>query len=229
MKKYILYKHLFPNGKVYIGITSKANAELRWRNGRGYQTQRCIAQAIAQYGWDNIKHEILATNVPEDEISILEQQTIQQYQANNPEYGYNILEGGLDGFARTGTAVLMYDLQGNYIRSFLSILDACDYCGVNSGGSIAAACSGKRKSIYGYQWRFYAENFPLKIEAIDFATSRRIKRVEQYNKNGTYIQTFDSISAAGAQTNVSGADIGKVCRGERKTAGGYLWRYASHE
>lgn len=36
MKKYFLYKHTFPNGKVYIGITSRVNPERRWLGGRGY-------------------------------------------------------------------------------------------------------------------------------------------------------------------------------------------------
>lgn len=49
----------------------------------------------------------------------------------------------------------MYDLNGKYLRSFLTILDAYDFLGVEGGGSIAAVCRGERKSIYGYQWRYY--------------------------------------------------------------------------
>lgn len=72
MKKYFLYKHTFPNGKVYIGITSRSDPEQRWLKGRGYQTQTLMYNAIKFYGWDNIKHEILFSNVEESEISILE-------------------------------------------------------------------------------------------------------------------------------------------------------------
>jgi hypothetical protein len=47
----------------------------------------------------------------------------------------------------------------------LTILDACDFLGVGQGGSISAACQGKRVSMYGYQWRFYQEDYPIKIES----------------------------------------------------------------
>ena len=229
MKNFILYKHTFPNGKVYIGITSKETAELRWRGGRGYQTQTLLANAIKEFGWENIQHEILYKNIPEEEISALEQAVIKEYKANCRDYGYNILEGGLDGYVRVGQSVLMYDLNGNFVRSFLTILDACDFLGVGQGGSISAACQGKRVSMYGYQWRFYQEDYPIKIEAVDLASSRRVKQIKQYTKDGEYIQTFSSIVEASKATGAGGPDIGKVCAGKRKSAGGYCWRYADDE
>lgn len=226
MKKYILYKHTFPNGKVYIGITSKNTAELRWKKGRGYSTQERMAKAIKEFGWDNIKHEILLSNIPEEEVTRIEQETISFYKSNNPQYGYNILSGGLDSFQKEGNSVLMYDLNGKYLRSFLTILDACDFLGVQSGGSISAACRGERKSIYGYQWRYYQEDFPEEIEPLDFYSSKRIKKVDQYTLTGEYIQTYDSISVAAKELGKNiGPDIGKVCCGKRKTAGGFIWKY----
>lgn len=38
-KKFCVYEHLFPNGKRYIGITSK-NLEARWENGNGYHQKK---------------------------------------------------------------------------------------------------------------------------------------------------------------------------------------------
>ena len=53
---YTVYKHTFPNNKVYIGITSQSVSR-RWRNGEGYRNkQQLIYRAILKYGWDNIKH-----------------------------------------------------------------------------------------------------------------------------------------------------------------------------
>ena len=48
-KNYCVYEHIFPNGKKYIGIS--CDAEKRWRNGKGYETQPKIARAINKYGW----------------------------------------------------------------------------------------------------------------------------------------------------------------------------------
>ena len=55
---YIVYKHTCPNGKVYIGITSR-EAKLRWNCGNGYNNNKHFKSAIVKYGWNNIKHEIL--------------------------------------------------------------------------------------------------------------------------------------------------------------------------
>lgn len=35
MNNYIVYKHIFPNNKIYIGLT-RQKPERRWRNGDGY-------------------------------------------------------------------------------------------------------------------------------------------------------------------------------------------------
>ena len=37
-ENYTVYMHRFPNGKVYIGMTSK-KPEDRWKRGSGYRTQ----------------------------------------------------------------------------------------------------------------------------------------------------------------------------------------------
>lgn len=38
-------------------------------------------------------------------------------------------------------------------------------------------------------------------------------------------EIFSSLSEAERQTNISHENISKVCRGKRKTAGGYHWKY----
>lgn len=45
---YFVYKHTFPNGKIYIGITDQ-KPERRWRNGIGYRRQPYVYNAIKKY------------------------------------------------------------------------------------------------------------------------------------------------------------------------------------
>lgn len=92
-KKYIVYKHTFPNDKVYIGITSCIKPNGRWRNGKGYETQY-VYRAIKKYGWDNIKHEILFDNLTKEQAEKKEKLLIHQYKSNNCKFGYNIENGG---------------------------------------------------------------------------------------------------------------------------------------
>lgn len=52
-------------------------------------------------------------------------------------------------------------------------------------------------------------------------------KVSQFTKSGEHIATFESMRDASLKTGVCHSSITQVCKGERKTAGGYIWRYAS--
>ena len=96
MKKYTVYKHTAPNGKVYIGITSQS-VNRRWQNGKHYETNKFFKRAILKYGWDNFKHEIIASNLSQKEACELEIMLIESIKSRNPKYGYNICSGGEKG------------------------------------------------------------------------------------------------------------------------------------
>lgn len=92
---YTIYIHRFPNGKVYVGCTAQ---RLDWRfgrNGEGYKDATKIWNAIQEFGWEAVKHEVLATTESRFEASRLEQYYIDYYQSANDEYGYNTRKGGL--------------------------------------------------------------------------------------------------------------------------------------
>lgn len=90
MKDYCVYRHLFPNGKSYIGITN--DTKRRWRNGNGYNGQDKIEKAIKKYGWENIEHIILYDGVSKETAETLEIESIEAYDSISN--GYNISHGG---------------------------------------------------------------------------------------------------------------------------------------
>lgn len=94
---YILYKHTFPNGKVYYGIT-KQGAEKRWRSGKGYDENQVVRKAIDKYGWDNIKHEVIMDGLTCEEA---QEEEIKAIASEGIENTYNCTLGG--GGVRTGT------------------------------------------------------------------------------------------------------------------------------
>ena len=61
-KNYCIYKHISPNGLVYIGQTCQ-NPIYRWRRGHEYKGNPHFTRAIMKYGWDNFIHEILFNNL----------------------------------------------------------------------------------------------------------------------------------------------------------------------
>ena len=90
---YSVYKHTSPNGKVYIGITSR-KPEYRWNHGNGYYQNKHFKSAIDIYGWDNFTHEIIVDGLTKEEACEIEKELIRKYKSNDKKYGYNNSIGG---------------------------------------------------------------------------------------------------------------------------------------
>lgn len=60
----------------------------------GYKHNVYFDSAIQKYNWNNIKHEILYTNLSKEEAEQKEIELIKKYKSNNNKYGYNIFDGG---------------------------------------------------------------------------------------------------------------------------------------
>lgn len=52
------------------------------------------------------------------------------------------------------------------------------------------------------------------------------KPVSQYTKEGEFIASYPSSHEAERQTGVDCGSISNCCNGKRKSAGGYIWRFA---
>src|SRR5574344_1952884 len=92
--RYWVYVHTCKaNGKRYVGCTTQARPELRWKEGRGYCRNKHFYRAILKYGWTNFQHEVFEVDSAE-EMYRKEVELISFYHSNNPEYGYNHSSGG---------------------------------------------------------------------------------------------------------------------------------------
>ncbi len=87
MGEYLVYVHTLPNGKKYVGMT-KQDKERRWANGAGYKKQPKFYEAIQEYGWRNIVHEVIAENLTEEEARETEKEYIEIFNCCD-ENGYN--------------------------------------------------------------------------------------------------------------------------------------------
>jgi len=50
--------------------------------------------------------------------------------------------------------VIQYDMEGNFIKEWDYVLNAAKSLNKKTGAAITEVCNGKRKSIYGYVWRY---------------------------------------------------------------------------
>lgn len=88
-----VYLHTTPSNKFYIGITSQV-PNRRWKNGHGYKSQSYFYNAIIKYGWDNIQHTVLRSDLTDTQAKRLEVMLISKLNTTNRTYGYNSTNGG---------------------------------------------------------------------------------------------------------------------------------------
>ena len=92
-KMYKVYCHIFPNGKVYIGITRNSLVK-RWGNGKNYSSCTLVNRALEKYGWENVTHKLLDVADTKEDAEEKERYWISQYNSTDRRHGYNLLPGG---------------------------------------------------------------------------------------------------------------------------------------
>lgn len=122
-------------------------------------------------------------------------------------------------------AVDQYDLDGNYITSYNSIADAIKSLNKEesfNSSHISECCNGKIRSVYGFIWRY-------KGDPLDDYKDNRTVSISKYDKNGVFIESYDTFKDAclsvGKYNDTVSDNIRRCCKGERKTAYNYIWKY----
>lgn len=152
-KKYSIYRHIFPNKKMYFGITSD-DVKKRWANGAGYDGQTLMRNAIRKYGWDNILHELILTDLTEEQAKELEKTFISLFNTTDRACGYNITHGGETSEKHGHRKMIMQcNLDGSKLHKYESIACAAESTGVDPA-NISACARGKLKTAGGYIWKY---------------------------------------------------------------------------
>lgn len=224
MASYTVYKHICPNGKVYIGITGN-NPLSRWNGGHGYRNNKHFYNAIQKYGWENIKHEILLEGLTKAQAEQKEIELIAKYKSNDAKYGYNHENGGnCTGKVSEETKRKISEASAGREGKPVS---------AETRKKISESKKGKGT---GEQHHQYGKPLPeeTKNKIREKLKGRKIspevlqKRREAQGKRTICIETqkvYVSTQEASRKTGIDASSIWGVCRGKRKTAGGYHWAY----
>lgn len=234
-KKYCVYRHTFPNGKVYIGYTGQKPTD-RWCGGTGYKHQQLVYRAILRYGWDNIRHEIIADGLTHEQAVAMEIELIKAYDSMNPEHGYNTTAGGDGRLDCCGEKHPMYG-KHHTEESRRKMSDALrGRPAPNKGKSPSEETREKlRQANLGkkYQrspeWREKIAESNRGLKRSD-ETKRRVaaaksKPVAQFTVSGELVRNWPNAVEAHRQTGIDKSHISLVCRNVRKTAGGFVWKF----
>ncbi len=123
-------------------------------------------------------------------------------------------------------SVIQYTTEGILVREYHSAAYASRESSV-SQFHISSVCRGARRSAGGYIWRFKYENKINGNFAPDVKTTK--KPVLQFDKSGNFVAEYDSAIDAERKTGAYHSKIAAVCKGKRKTTGGYIWKYKNKE
>lgn len=200
MNNYTVYMHVFPDGKKYIGITRRYY-KYRWCNGSGYKSQKRFYEEIKTVGWDNMQHIILYSNLSQEEAYQKEKELISKYKSNNPEYGFNIENGGTEFCVSDATKKKISDTMKKIYK--------------NNPNTFK---KGNKPWIVG---KHHSEETKVKIK------EKRAKQILETNKV-LCIETgeiFDSAKNIEDKYGFSAKCIRRVCSGERNSYNGLHWKY----
>ena len=121
--------------------------------------------------------------------------------------------------------VHQFDLQGNYIQTFHSSLNACQALGEPAGKTshILQVCRGERNKALGYTWSFDKEGRD-NIFKLQYRRSQSKSIAVCAFMGEEYLEFQSSNYAETKIPNVKQANIKKVISGTRHTCGGYKWK-----
>lgn len=200
------------NHKKYIGATKKS-LELRKQDhlqkankGVGHSFQH----AIQTYGADAFSWTSIDTASSNEELARKEKYYIEKHDSFRN--GYNSNKGA--GFQKP---VYQYTSTGELINRFGSLQEACKYLQVDKR-CLSKICLSVNHNYNGSQWSYdFQEPFEPKKDL-------RRKEVIQLNSNNELLATFKSIADASCKTGIYKTSIAKCCRGERRIAGGFIFK-----
>lgn len=221
---YSIYKIISPSNRVYIGQSK--NIENRKLNYKwiGKQTARqpLLHKSLLKYGFDNHIFQILEENLTKTQANDREVFYIKEFKSL--KLSLNCTNGGNDVSYNIRKAVIKFDLEGNYIEEFLSIIDAANSLNIIPQ-KIQICLSKKRYYSSGYLWLYKSDFLNGLLPTWNPKTSSRQKPIQQLTITGDLVNEFSSAAQASVKTGILKQSILNNASGFSKTAKGFIWKY----
>lgn len=201
------------NGKIYIGQTNRSIEERFSQHKkdafRERNEKRPLYSAIRKYGVDAFSIELV-----EETEDPLEREKYWIEYFGSFKNGYNATIGG------DGAPYIDYELV---VAEYLQLKNQNE---VARKLNISSCSVNKILKIYGVE-RLSCEETVQKTLG---------KIINQYDLQGNFIQSFPSVKAAAQSlgkvtktSNGATSHISDVCKGKRKTAYGFKWKFAKDD
>lgn len=220
------------NNKIYIGQTTGSLQNRWWHHCKPSSECVCLSRAIQKYGRENFTIEQIDCACSFDELDVKERYWIEYYDSMDKQKGYNLQSGGHKNHVFSEETRLKLK---NSLKNSVKFKESCR--SESRRRKLSESHKGLKQS---------PETIAKKIKhhigrkASDECRQRisdsRIGRFKYgENPNAKVVicletgELFDCILNASIAKNINKTCISAVCRGKRKTAGGYHWRFADEK
>ena len=217
---YCVYCHTSPDGKKYVGCT-RTEPKKRFRGGFGYEKNPRFWNDICKFGWNAFQHEILYDGLDEDAAHEIESNLIDELGLLDPEYGYNLYDGK-GGRSEDSTERVCASRKGNN-NCKGRVLSKETKTKISE--SLKAYNATHNNPFFGR--KHSAESIEKMRKSKSGIKSPQARPVLQFTKDGTFVERHPYITAAAIKYGIDASTISKCCRGKTKSAGGFIWEYAT--
>lgn len=169
----------------------------------------------------NVVYRKVLVNATEKQAYSKERQLGKHYGriCNGTGILLNISTCGSRG-GKTEKPVSQYTLEGVHVADFESAKVASEQVHGANRSYITQVAKGRRRSAGGYLWTYKGELVPK-------FNKEYYSPVIQFNvETKKRINVFRSMTEAQKVTGIELHNISEACRGNSRSAGGYLWEYA---
>ena len=212
--------YCIPTEKYYVGQTVEPKMRFyRHIKSLVNKDNNYFHNALRKYGLDNFVYCVLEDNILRENLNMKEQEWIEYYDSFYD--GYNMTAGGGQTiFSEESRRKLSNSLKGRDVW--------------NKGKTGIYSEETRRKMAESSKGRHHTEEAKRKMSEsrkgrpspFKGKTSPKRKKVLKYDLNGNFIKEYTSMMEAAKENPKCGNNIGAVCQGKRRQAGGFIWKYA---
>lgn len=126
--------------------------------------------------------------------------------------------------------VFQYDTDGTYLGEYESMADAERANNIYSG-KVRESVKGRQLTVGGFFWsdhQLTTEEIAQKVSRIKNSRYSKLKnkglKLNQYSLEGEFVKSWNTMTEAARELNISVSGISLCCSGRYKQAYGYIWK-----
>lgn len=189
--------------------------------------QQFLLEGLFIKEYPSIKHASLETGILSSLITIACSDKYSSKMAGGFQWKYKQDSKKIENIKNKyikNKKIYKLDLQGNILKEYQNLSEASLENNIPIS-HIRRVCNHERQTTGNFAWCYEDEVERNKFKGVSISEKNKEKRIKQYDLEGNFIREFSSATEAANEYGIDTSSISHVCRGKRKLAAGFQWRY----